>query len=93
MDLSDNSFDLRKLAEQSPDQVVLKQLGTACYPEHGLPLLLYFAAHHQFDPKAALLGNANAGGDNVHRNAILGMLVGAAAGNEFSAGFDRWFGG
>lgn len=83
VDLSDEKFDLRKLAEQSSDEVVLKQLGTACYPEHGLPLLLYFAAHHQFDSKAALLGNANAGGDNVHRNAILGILIGAASGSDF----------
>ncbi len=77
--LSETLFDLRALADQSAEDVVLKQLGTACYPEHGLPLLLFFAAHHRFDLKPALLGNANAGGDNVHRNAILGLLVGAAA--------------
>ncbi len=78
--LSETPFDLEELAKQAPEEVVLKQLGTACYPEHGLPLSLYFAAHHEFDLKAALLGNANAGGDNVHRNAVLGLILGAAQG-------------
>lgn len=78
-DLSRDAFDLAHLAEtQSEDNVILKQLGTACYPEHGLPLLLFLAAKHGFDPGAALLANANAGGDNVHRGAVLGLLVGAA---------------
>jgi hypothetical protein len=51
---------------------------TACYPEHGLPLLLYFAHNHKVDVEATLLANANAGGDNVHRGMVLGLIVGAA---------------
>lgn len=62
--------------------MILEKFATACYPEHGLPLLLYFAARHNFDPEAALLASANAGGDNVHRNAALGLLVGAATDKE-----------
>lgn len=76
--LSTEPFDVRKMAKQSPDEVVLKQLGTACYPEQGLPLALYFAAHHEFRIEDSLLANVNAGGDNVHRNAVLGLIVGAA---------------
>ena len=30
------------------------------------------------DVETALLANANAGGDNVHRGMVLGILVGAA---------------
>ena len=51
---------------------------TACYPEHGLPLLLYFAQNHHVDVAATLLANANAGGDNVHRGMVLGLIVNAA---------------
>ena len=51
---------------------------TSCYPEHGLPLLLYFAQSHSADLETALLANANAGGDSVHRGMVLGMLLGAA---------------
>jgi len=76
--LSEEPFDLEELARLPVEDVVLKRLGTACYPEHGLPLALYFAARCNFDVREALLANANAGGDNVHRNAVLGLLVGAA---------------
>ncbi|MDH3591312.1 MAG: ADP-ribosylglycohydrolase family protein [Planctomycetota bacterium] len=76
-ELKDEPLDLAALAEQPEEEVVLKQLATACYPEHGLPLLLYFARRYVGDPEAALLANANAGGDNVHRNMVLGLLVGA----------------
>ncbi len=51
---------------------------SACYPEHGLPLLLYLAQNHGVDVEATLLANANAGGDNVHRGMVLGLVVGAA---------------
>jgi len=51
----------------------------ACYPEHGLPLLLYLAKNHNLDVETTLLANANAGGDNVHRGMILGLIVGAAS--------------
>jgi ADP-ribosylglycohydrolase len=53
-------------------------LSTACYPEHGLPLLLYLAEVNNLDLKDSLLANANAGGDNVHRGMVLGLIVGAA---------------
>jgi len=79
-ELSKERFDLGQLvAEHSVDDIVLKKFGTVCYPEHGVPLLLFLAAKHDFDVAASLLANANAGGDNVHRGAILGLLVGAAA--------------
>jgi hypothetical protein len=58
---------------------VIRQLfASACYPEHGLPLLLYLAQKHAFEVESALLANTNAGGDNVHRGMILGLVVGAA---------------
>ena len=77
--LADEPEDLVELAEEKDEgEVVLERFGTVCYPEHGLPLMFYLALRHGFDPAAALLANANAGGDNVHRGAVLGTLVGAA---------------
>lgn len=77
--LSDEPFDLVDLVEDNDDDdVILKKFGTACYPEHGLPLLLFLAANHADACEKALLADVNAGGDNVHRGAVLGMLVGAA---------------
>jgi len=78
-ELSDDAFDIEQfVAEHETEEDACKRLATACYPEHGLPLLLYLARKHDFDLRAALLANANVGGDNVHRGMILGMLVGAA---------------
>ena len=78
--LVEEPFDPERMArEKTDDEVIRGVLSTACYPEHGVPLLLYLAQRHGFDLRAALLANANAGGDNVHRGMILGLLLGATA--------------
>ena len=50
--------------------------------------MLYLAARYSDDLGAALIANANVGGDNCHRGAILGALLGAALG--FQAIPERW---
>lgn len=59
--------------------MITTRFATACYPEHGVPLIFYFLYKNSFDFSASLFDNANAGGDNVHRGMILGLLSGAAA--------------
>lgn len=61
------------------ENMITTRFATACYPEHGLPLILYFLYKNSFEFKSSLFDNANAGGDNVHRGMILGLLVGATA--------------
>jgi ADP-ribosylglycohydrolase len=79
--LADAPFEVDRLVHEHSDPEVINHLfATACYPEHGLPLLLYFAQNHRINVEAALLANANAGGDNVHRGMVLGLIVGAAGG-------------
>jgi len=78
--LRDEPFDVEALVENARDAEVIRTgLSTACYPEHGLPLMLYLAFRHDLDLERSLLANANAGGDNVHRGAILGFVLGAAS--------------
>ncbi len=78
-DLAESDFDVAALnADTAEGDVVRKVFATACYPEHGVPLMLSIAHRHGFEPEAALLANANAGGDNVHRGMVLGLLAGAA---------------
>jgi len=78
--LKDAPYEVDQLARShSEPEVVNNLFATACYPEHGLPLLLYFTKRHHFDIEATLLANANAGGDNVHRGMVAGMIVGAAS--------------
>jgi hypothetical protein len=77
--LTGTPFDLdRLIQDHSESEVVRNLFATACYPEHGLPLLLYFAQNCNVDVENTLLANTNAGGDNVHRGMVLGLVVGAA---------------
>lgn len=70
---------LNEILQYANDEnMITTRFATSCYPEHGLPLILYFLHQNKFDFTQTLLDNANAGGDNVHRGMILGLLVGAA---------------
>ncbi len=71
--------------------VIGGMLSPACYIEHSFPAVLYLAARHADDFEAALIANTNVGGDNCHRGAILGALLGAALG--YQAIQDRWLRG
>jgi ADP-ribosyl-[dinitrogen reductase] hydrolase len=76
---SNQYLDINHILETySDDEIIGKLFATACYPEHGLPLLLCLLHRNRADFKASLLANANAGGDNVHRGMILGLLAGAS---------------
>jgi len=78
-ELSDREFDLTRIVkEHNEEEIIRKTFGTACYSEHGLPLLLYLIRRNDFDFRTSLFANVNAGGDNVHRGMILGLLVGAS---------------
>ena len=62
-----------KLDVQTPDPVV------ACYIDQSFAsLLLLLAKYPGFEE--AILANANAGGENVHRGLVLGALLGAQVG-------------
>jgi hypothetical protein len=77
--LNDVPYEVIKLAQQHAEPEVVRHLfATACYPEHGLPLMLYLVMKHDFRVEECLLANANAGGDNVHRGMIMGLVAGAS---------------
>jgi ADP-ribosylglycohydrolase len=66
-------------------------LSPACYIDQSFPAVLYLVARYQDDFEGALIANANAGGDNCHRGAVLGALLGAAYGLRVIP--DRWLQG
>ncbi len=76
---------------QSDMEVIGGLLSPACYIDQSFPAALYLAARYPDDFEAALVANANVGGDNCHRGAILGAILGAALG--FRAIPDRWIQG
>jgi len=66
-----------------PDETVVgRRLSTACYVEESVPSVLYLALKYHDKAKKGLIVNTNLGGDNVHRGAVLGALLGAANGME-----------
>lgn len=82
-------LDLESLARRArfDEEVVGGRYSTACYITDSWPGVLYLAYKYCEDPKAALLANANLGGDNVHRGAVLGLLVSLACGRTL----EEWF--
>jgi ADP-ribosylglycohydrolase len=81
----------REWLGESDDVVVGRRLSTACYVEDSVPSVIYLALKYHDDPEQALIVNTNLGGDNVHRGAVLGALLGAANGLE--AFPSRWIKG
>jgi len=75
--LRQEPMNLEKLAKEDDEKVIRTLIATACYPEHGVPLILYLLYKYHDNFEQCLLANVNAGGDNVHRGMILGMLLGA----------------
>ncbi len=76
-------FSKRKAEQWSrePDEVVIgHRVSPACYIADAFPASLYLAWKYADDFEAGVVANANVGGDNCHRGAVVGALLGVAAG-------------
>lgn len=77
--------NIAKLAGKGTDDRAVIGAGvfsSACYIQHSLPSLFYLAYKYADDPEAALIANTNVGGENCHRGAALGALMGLAHGQK-----------
>ena len=74
---------------RSDNDVIGGRYSPACYITDSWPGVLYLAYKYVDDPKAALLANTNLGGDNVHRGAVLGAILGVATGRTLDALFHQ----
>lgn len=81
--------DLSRLVAEAPSDlhIIGGRFSPACYIDGAWPSVLYLAFKYAQDPCAGLLANANVGGDNVHRGAVLGALLGLVD----DAAARRWF--
>ncbi len=79
-------------AARAPDTAVIgRHFSSACYIDDSFPSLLYLAAKYDTQPEQGLISNANCGGENCHKGAMLGAVYGAAHG---VGGFpQRWIDG
>jgi ADP-ribosylglycohydrolase len=61
---------------REPDSVVIGQrLSPACYITDAFPAALYLAWKYADDFSAGICANAQVGGDNCHRAAVVGALA------------------
>lgn len=69
----------------SDNDVVGRLFSSACYITDSWPSVLYLAYKYCAKPEAGLMSNTNLGGDNVHRGAVLGVILGLTNGAALDA--------
>ncbi len=57
-------------------------LSPACYIPGAFAASLYLAWKYADDFESGIIANTNVGGENCHRGAVIGALLGGAAGRE-----------
>jgi ADP-ribosyl-[dinitrogen reductase] hydrolase len=65
---------------QADEHVIGSRFSPACYIAEAMPAALYLAWKYHDDFAAGITANAMVGGDNCHRGAVTGSLLGAACG-------------
>lgn len=77
------SFPYRRwVANHTDEEVVGKIVSTACYIEDALPATVFLALRYDGRFDEGLIQNVRLGGDNCHRGAALGAVLGASGGCE-----------
>lgn len=61
-------------------RVVDSHFSSACYIDKAFPASLYLAWKYADSFRNGIIANTNIGGDNCHRGAVVGALLGAAGG-------------
>lgn len=80
-----------RTSQKSDLDIIGGLLSPACYIDQAFPSVLYLAARYHDDFERALIANTNVGGDNCHRGAVLGAILGASMGK--AAIPKRWLAG
>jgi len=75
-------------AARDDREVVGGLFSSACYISGSWPSVLYLAGKYLTDPRRALLANTNLGGDNVHRGALLGTILGLATSHTVAEDYE-----
>jgi ADP-ribosylglycohydrolase len=71
---------LEKWSSEADETVVGQRLSPACYINDAFAASLYLSWKYADDFTAGLIANAHCGGDNCHRGAVIGALLGFANG-------------
>jgi ADP-ribosyl-[dinitrogen reductase] hydrolase len=65
---------------QPDEKVIGERFSPACYIAEAMPASLYLTWKYHDDFSAGIIANAMVGGDNCHRGAVVGGLLGMACG-------------
>lgn len=65
-------------SKRSDEAVIGEILSPACYIKDAFPAALYLVWKYKRDFSGGIIANANLGGDNCHRGAVVGSLLGAS---------------
>lgn len=71
---------LEKWGKEADEVVVGQRLSPACYIKDAFAASLYLSWKYADEFTAGLIANAHCGGDNCHRGAVIGALLGFANG-------------
>ncbi len=61
-------------------QTIDQEFSPACYVDRAFPASLYLAWKYAGELPSGVIANTNVGGDNCHRGAVIGALLGASNG-------------
>ena len=75
-----SSHKVKKWSREADDVVIGQRLSPACYIPDAFLASLYLAWKYADDFEAGVIANTNLGGENCHRGAVIGALLGGAAG-------------
>jgi len=67
-------------SREADEIVVGRRVSPACYIAEAFPASLYLAWKYADDFETGIMANTQLGGDNCHRGAVIGALLGAGAG-------------
>lgn len=73
---------LGKLCSLEDTYFIGRVVSSACYIDHSFPCVLFLVRKYCRSLEDCLIGNTNAGGENCHRGAVVGTLIGAGLGME-----------
>lgn len=77
-----SSRKAERWAKRPDDDIIGSVFSPACYIDQAFPASLYLAWKYHEDFSAGIIANAMVGGDNCHRGAVVGSLLGAVHGVE-----------
>jgi ADP-ribosylglycohydrolase len=77
-----SSHKAEEWSRDADDAVIGQRVSPACYIPNAFLASLYLAWKYAGDFEAGIIANTNVGGENCHRGAVIGAMLGGATGRD-----------